>query len=40
MRKVLSLSAAACLVLALAGRAAAEDENRGVIAKEIGRAHV
>jgi len=35
MRKVLSLSAAACLVLALAGRAPAQDENRGVIAKAI-----
>jgi len=35
MRKVLSLSAAVCLVLTLAGRAAAQDENRAVIAKAI-----
>ena len=35
MRKVLPLSAAACLVLALAGRAVAQDETRGVIARAI-----
>jgi hypothetical protein len=35
MRKVLSLSAAACVVVALAGRAAAQDENRAVIARAI-----
>jgi outer membrane lipoprotein-sorting protein len=35
MRKVLSLSAAACLVLVLAGRAAAQTEARGVIEKAV-----
>jgi hypothetical protein len=35
MRKVLSLSTAACLVLTLAGRASAQDETRGIIARAI-----
>jgi hypothetical protein len=35
MRKVLCVSAAACLVLALAGRASAQSEARGVIEKAI-----
>jgi outer membrane lipoprotein-sorting protein len=35
MRKVLSLSAVGCVFLTLAGRAAAQDENRAVIKKAI-----
>jgi outer membrane lipoprotein-sorting protein len=35
MRKILALSAAACLVLTLAGRAAAQTETRGVIEKAV-----
>jgi hypothetical protein len=35
MRKVLILSAAVCLTLTLAGRAAAQDEPRGVIARAV-----
>jgi outer membrane lipoprotein-sorting protein len=35
MRKVLSLSAAVCLTLALAGRAAAQDEARAIIERAV-----